>query len=228
MRSLPETQRAFGAAILAGGGPAAMAVYRGNVFGNWSGALAGAYPAVRRIVGEDYFDALARRYAAAYPSASGDLNEYGQAFARFLGEDADVQDLRYLPDVARLEWLAHRAYFAADPSPFDPARADEARLSPACGLLASDWPVATIWNAHQPDGDPRSVDLGAGGELVLVCRPRWRAEVLALGTGDFRFFERLFAGAGLGGALEAALAVESGFDAGTALARWVPMGVISQ
>jgi len=227
MRSLPETQRAFGAAILGGGGPAAMAVYRGNVFGNWSGALAGAYPVVQRIVGEDYFAALARRYAAAHPSASGDLNEFGRAFAQFLGEDADVQDLPYLPDVARLEWLAHRAYFAADPAPFDPARAGDARLAPACALLASDWPVAKIWNAHQPDGDPGSVQLGSGGERVLVHRPRWRPEVLALGAGDYRFLGQLGAGAGLGRALQAAIAVESGFDAGTALARWVPLGVIT-
>jgi len=228
MPSLLEAQRAFGAAILEGGGPAAMAVYRGNVFGNWAGALAGAYPVVRRIVGEEYFEALARRYARAHPSASGDLNEYGEALARFLAEDDDVQDLPYLPDVARLEWLAHRAYFAAEAAPFEPARAAEARLAPACGLLAAHWPAAAIWNAHQPGGDPGAVNLGAGAELVLVHRPAWRAEALALGAGDYRFLERLLAGAGLGAALEGALAAEPGFDPATALARWVPMGVITQ
>jgi hypothetical protein len=227
MRSLLDAQRAFGAAILGGGGPAAMAVYRGNVLGNWSGALAGAYPVVRRIVGEDYFDALAQRYASAHPSTSGDLNEYGRAFAQFLAEDPDVRDLPYLADVARLEWLAHRAYFAADPAPFDPARAGEARLAPACGLLASDWPVATIWNAHRPAGDPRSVQLDSGGERVLVHRPRWHAAVLALGPGDYGLLGQLAAGAGLGCALQAALAAEPGYDPVMALARWVPLGVIT-
>jgi hypothetical protein len=228
MRSLPESQRAFGTALLEGGGPPSMAVYRGNVHGNWTGALAGAYPVVRRIVGEDYFDALARRYARAHPSASGDLNDYGAAFALFLAQDADLQDLPYLADVARLEWLAHRAYYAADPAPFDPARAAEARLAPACSLLTAEWPVAAIWNAHQPSGEPRSVDLRSGAERALVCRPRWHAQVLALGAGDYRFLERLRAGAGLGPALEAALGAESDFDPGAALARWVPLGVITQ
>ncbi|MGH8686584.1 MAG: DNA-binding domain-containing protein [Burkholderiales bacterium] len=228
MPSLLEAQRAFGAALLEGGGPQAMAVYRGTVFGNWTGALASAYPVVRRIVGKDYFDALARRYANAHPSEDGDLNAYGESLARFVAEDADVQDLPYLPDVARLEWLAHRAHFAGDPAPFEPGRAAEARLAPACGLLAAAWPVATIWNAHQPGGDPAAVDLRKGAELALVHRPGWRAEVLALGAGDYRFLDRLLAGAGLGTALEAAVAAEPAYNPGTALARWVPLGVITQ
>jgi hypothetical protein len=228
MPSLLELQREFGDELLGAGGAAGMAVYRGNAFGNWRGALAGACPVVRRIVGEAFFQALARDYARARPSRSGDLNEYGDAFAQFLGSYAGTRDLPYLPDVARLEWLAHRAYFAADPARFDLSRPTEVRLAPACGLLESDWPVASIWEAHQEGGRPELVDLGAGPERALVHRPDWRVQVTSLRRGDFRFIERLQAGETLGAALEAAVSEDPAFVPQLALAAWVQAGVFTQ
>jgi hypothetical protein len=228
MRSLLELQREFGDELLGGGGTPGMAIYRGNAFGNWHGALAGAYPVVRRIVGETFFGALARDYALACPSASGDLNEYGHALALFLELYPGTRDLPYLPDVARLEWLAHRAYFAADAARFDVSRPAEVRLAPSCGLMASDWPVASIWEAHQEGGRPELVDLDAGPERALVHRPDWRVEVTALRAGDFRFLEFLRAGETLGAALEAAVSDDAGFVPRLALATWVHAGVLTQ
>lgn len=225
MPSLREQQAAFGAALLGRGGPPRMAIYRNNVLGNWRGALAGAYPVTRMIVGDAFFGALARAYGRAQPSTSGDLNEFGEALAAFLGAFPDTQDLPYLPDMARLEWRVHLAYYAAEAPPFDFSRATEARLAPACALLESAWPVATIWQAHQSGGDPATVDLGAGAERALVLRPQWRVDVLALSRGDYGFLGRL--AAGLGPALEAGVAADPAFDPSTALARWVRQGVLT-
>lgn len=228
MRSLLELQRAFGDELLGAGGAARMAIYRGNAFGNWLGALAGAYPVVRRIVGEALFEAMARDYARACPSRSGDLNEYGAALAQFVERYDQTRDLPYLPDVARLEWLVHRAYFAADPVRFDLSRPTEVRLAPACALMASDWPVAGIWEAHQEGGRPELVDLDAGPAHALVHRPDWRVEVTALRSGDFRFLECLQAGEPLGAALEAALSEDAAFVPHLALSTWVHAGVLTQ
>jgi hypothetical protein len=228
MPSLLELQRGFAAALLGAGGPPGLAVYRANAFGNWAAALAGAYPVVRRIVGAEFFDALARDYARAHPSTSGDLHEYGAQLAAFLESYAAALDLPYLPDVARMEWLAHRAYYAADAAAFDFSRPTEARLAPACSLLRSDWPLAQIWEAHQEGGDPASVELGAGPDRILVHRPRWRAEVRSLSAGDHVFLERLRDGAALGAALQAAASADAAFLPGVALAAWVQAGVITQ
>ena len=225
MSSLREQQAGFGAALLEGGGPPRMALYRNNVLGNWRGALESTYPVTRRIVGEAFFSALAHAYARAHPSASGDLNAFGAELAAFVASFEHAQDLPYLPDVARLEWLVHRAYYAADARAFDPGRALEARLAPASALLESQWPLAAIWQAHQPGGDPASVDLAAGPERLLVLRPAWRVEVRALARGDFRFLAGL--GGGLGPALEAAVDADPQFHPSTALARWVREGVLT-
>lgn len=229
MPSLLEQQRAFALALL---DPAladeGLRVYRANVFGNWSAALGGAYPVVRAIVGAEFFELLARDYAQAAPSTSGDLHEYGAQLAAFLDGYVQTRDLPYLPDVARLEWCVHLAYYAADAPPFDLARPTQARLAPGCALLESAWPLQRIWEAHQDGGDPGSVDLGAGPDRVLVHRNRWRVEVCSLGAGDYRFLERLRAGAELGPALEAAAAADAAFVARVAFAAWVQAGVITQ
>jgi uncharacterized protein len=227
MPSLRETQRRFAADLLGGGGPSRMAVYRANAFGNWSAALAGAYPIARMIVGEDFFVAVAHDYARGHPSSSGDLHEYGEHLPGFLEAYGPVRDLPYLPDVARMEWLAHRAYYAADPAPFDLSRPTEVRLAPCCGLLASAWPLASIWEAHQAGGDPSSVNLAAGPCRILVHREGWQIRVRPLARDGYRFLERLSAGSPLGEALEAASS-DPAFDARIALATWVEKGVIAQ
>src|SRR5204862_7472176 len=90
-----------------------------NVMANAMRALADVYPITRKLVGDEFFDGLAREYCRQHPSVSGDLNELGEHLADFVGAFAHTQPLPYLPDVARLEWLAHVAHYAADHAPFD-------------------------------------------------------------------------------------------------------------
>jgi hypothetical protein len=235
MHSLLELQSRFAADLLGRGGAPGMAVYRGNIFGNWTQALSSAYPIVRKIVGEQFFGGLAREYAGAQPSASGDLNEFGSLFAEFVGSFPKTQDLPYLPDVARMEWLAHRAYYAASAAGFDfealhTSSPERLRLvlAPPCALLASEWPLARIWTVHQDDYEGEiAVNLNAGPDRILVHRPRWRAQVRSLAQGDYRFLEAASQGKTLGEALEAAVAEDLRFDPALALAGWVDAGVIT-
>ena len=58
-------------------------------------------------------------WIVAQPSPSGDLNDYGGAFADFLAAYPHAVELPYLADVARLEWLVQAVYYAADAGPAD-------------------------------------------------------------------------------------------------------------
>jgi uncharacterized protein len=214
MPSLLDFQRAFAEALLAPrAASAGVAAYRANVHGNWTQALAGAYPIVRKIVGAEFFDGLAHAYAWEHPSASGDLNEYGARMADFVARFRHTQDLPYLPDVARMEWLAHRAYYAP---------------APVCALLDSPWPLGRLWTVHQDDYEGEvDVDLRTGPDRILGHRPRWRVLVRSLAPGDFCFLHSLTNGAELGEALEAAAQADASFDVPSALVRWVDAGVLS-
>ncbi|MEO8144483.1 MAG: DNA-binding domain-containing protein [Betaproteobacteria bacterium] len=242
MQSLLESQRQFGAALvdpaIAAIMPRGFAVYVANVRGNWTRALAAAYPIVRKIVGEGFFEGLALEFARVHVSMSGDLNEFGARLPDFLAAYQETRDLPYLADVATMEWLAHCAYYAANPAPFDPARfaaidpAEYSRLpvtrAPGSALYGSQWPLLRIWTVHQEGyAGEMSVDLRPGNDRFLIHRPKWRVELAPLAPGDYRFLAEAGHGAALGDALHAATREDPDFDPTSALARWVALGVVT-
>ena len=186
MPSLRELQRSFATAIMDadaaalgdlgivdnGLDPAArIAIYRNNVFGNYRKTLAATFPVIKRLVGKPFFSLAVDAFVRAHPSMRCDVNRYGGELAGFLATYPPARELRYLPDVARLEWAIDQANIAADAPPFDPAalRAvpedvlGELRfvLHPSAQFVVSAYPIFHIWQVNQPGhaGDDR-VDLG--------------------------------------------------------------------
>ncbi len=206
-----------------------LALYRGNVRSRWRAALSNAYPVLLALVGDAYFDALSLAYARAHPSLSGDLNRFGDALPTFIGEYERDSSFRYFPDVARLEWALHVAYFAADMTAFTPQQwlelGDERLLDgrlvvhPSCAAIASDYAIADIWLAHQPGGIfPRRVDVPS---WTLVVRPVWQPTVLVQSEAAQAAFVALQSGEPLNAALEAALAVDPEFDFVSQWQAWI-------
>lgn len=212
-----------------------LALYRGNLTAAWCNALAGAYPVTRVIVGGDFFEVMARAYGRAHPSRSGDLNAFGERLPDFIDGFEPAGCLPYLSDVARVEWLAHRAHYAADATPLAPKAlagwqpqallAARFELHPACAWLASKFPIAAIWRAHQPDATEPLPDAGGAGEHALLARPRWQVVVVRSGAGEQAALQALRDGRTLQEALEAALDVEPACDLGM-LPRWLELGVL--
>jgi len=211
--------------------------YRGNVQANGLKALRNAYPICALLVGEEFFDGMACEHGARMPSSSGDLNEYGAAFATFVDGFEPARSVPYLADVARLEWHVHRAHYAADAAAFDVARLaavpedrfGELRIAlhPACALVESEWPLARLWEVHQPGYEGAfDVDFDAGPHRVLVYRPAFRVLVTALDAGSFAFLSRATAGDSLAAAVASARAVDASFTLDARLAQWVAARVI--
>ena len=247
MSELAKTQADFSTALAAATVPAGLrgeatqsarrfAVYRNNVRLARMNALGGAYPVLRRIVGEPFFERLAREYALSHESHSGDLNQYGADFNAFLADFAPAAELPYLPEVARLEWLVHCSYYAADSVPLDPASLallDESqwgalcfRLAPAVSAAAFIWPVARIWEVNQPQyAGAMQVDPQPQTSYALIFRPQYDVQVAALGAGEHAFVAALTAGRTLAQALRQA-SLHAGFDPGTALQRALQRGLL--
>lgn len=215
---------------------ARMAVYRGNLLGSWHKALTNAYPVIGQLVGDEFLGALAAEYGATQASADGDLNAFGAGFAAFLDTFPHVADLPYLPDMARLEWLVHRAHYAPDAPPLDatafaaltPEQFAATRLTPhpAAAAFTSRWAVVPLWLAHQAGSGVAfpSIDVPSHG---LVCRPGWRATVLAEGKAGYAMLARLTRGETVAAALDAALAIDVAFESGAALQRWLAAGAFA-
>lgn len=164
-----------------------MDIYRNNVRVNRISALVDAFVNVVQLVGADYFGALARAYVDCTPANSANLHDAGARLPAFIRGFEPAADLPYLGDVAEVDWLLHRAYFAEDANALDPSTlvelgaerfaAASVRLAPSVGLARSRlWPIADILQMHA-DGTP--AQLGTGGQAVLVWREglavRWQA-----------------------------------------------------
>ena len=201
----------------------ALDIYRNNYRGNLHDALAGAYPVIQQLVGDDFFRYLSRAFVAQYPSRSANLHHYGAELASFIATFAPARDLVYLPDVAALEWACHQAYFADDADILDlnelaqvpPEAYSELvlHIHPSSRLLYSGYPVAAIWHAHQPgaSGD-FNIDLNAGPCHALVSRDRDVVVVTELAAAAAAWLQRIQAGSTLGEATEQATARYPDFD----------------
>lgn len=245
-----QRQQALVQALLQPGGEAALAAwlsergdrlarglsaYRANAGASAERALAGSFPTVLALMGDEAFAALARAYWQAHPPSRGDLAWLGEQLPDFMRNSPQLQDEPYLPDSARLDWLLSCAEGAAGVEP-DPASLGllaeqepqqlRLRLVPAVHLLRSDFPVLAIWKAHHSEAaDPfapvRAAMAAGEGSWVLVWREGWRARAMAVEPAAWRFTEALLAGSDLAQALESGGA---DFDFGAWLAQALQQG----
>ena len=190
-------------------------VYRNNVTVSLTEALRQAFPALRKLVGEDFFAAMAREHLRAHPPASPVLMFYGGAMPAFLETFPPVAHLPYLADVARLELALRESYHAADADAVAPGTlqslaperflAARLTLAPTLRLLRSRWPVHAIWSANmRGTAVPTSVE----AQDVLILRPEFDPEPVVLPAGAAPFVAALRAGRTVAEALDAAPAFD--------------------
>ncbi len=186
-------------------------VYRNNVAVSLTEALETAYPVVRKLLGDDFFKAMAGVYLRQNPPSSALMMYYGSRFPGFLESFEPVRNIGYLPDVARLERALRQSYHAADAAPVDPAllqtmppdRLMAARfvLAPSVRLVRSLWPIHALWLANTAPDAPKPQ---MKAEDVIVARPGFDPKPHLLGPGAAEFVTVIGKGASLAEALQSA------------------------
>jgi len=206
---------------------ARLAIYRNTYHGNLVSALRISYPAVKRLVGEDFFEGAARAFIDTHPPRSGYLNDYGAEVGDFLAQFAP--SLPYLTDVARLEWAVNSALHAEDALPLDPTRLSALPADcdpifvahPSATLMECAYPADTIWRATLDENDNAlsAIDLVDGPLNLVVNRGADGVSVARLSADEFNFAKAIFAGVPLLRALDVAKS-----DMSTSLAAHLAAG----
>ena len=88
-----------------------------NLEANARRALAISFPVVFQLLGEIRFADACRQYLRHSPLAAGDWAEWGDSFPEWLELPVLSEQLPYLPDMARLDWLSHQIGRAEDAPP---------------------------------------------------------------------------------------------------------------
>ncbi len=244
------TQKAFAEALLdrakplpgglrswTGAAPARRyGVYRNNVATGLARALAARFPVTEKIVGEEFFTAMARDFALGSPPASPVLLHYGEDFPDFVAKFPPAAGLPYLADIVRLENAQMKAYHARDIAPIDPqalTRITPERMNglilvfhPAARVLASAHPIVTIWAMNSGARALAPIE-NWHAENALVTRPDLTVLTREIGPESARFLLTLMHGATLGEAFEATLDDHPDFDLGRNLADLLRSGAVT-
>jgi hypothetical protein len=248
LRPWAELQAAFAGAIVdlrqpppsvvacgRSGARRGFAVYRNNSVVSLVDALQDRFSVTCRLVGEEFFRAMARSYADGHRPTSPLMMYYGDDFPAFIGGFAPAEDVPYLADVARLEVAWSEAYHAPDERSLKPRALSGASpdallrarltLQPSVRILRSAYPIADIWAAHQKQGAVTPVTHWRGQD-VLIVRPDAEVQVHALGPGVHAFVRALLNRMCMQDAAEAALIDHLEFDAGQSLVNLLRIGAV--
>ena len=212
------------------------AVYRNNVTVGLISALEANFPAIKRLVGDEFFSAMARVFARENPPKSRIMAEYGASFPDFLESFDPLSAYPYIADVARLERLWLDSFHEGDATPLQgaalaaiaPEALFEARFSihPAARLFSSPFAAVSIMSANRAQGDVPQIDPSTP-ECGLVTRPHLGVTVRHIPVSTHAFLTALAGGAALDEGIETALALDPSFDLAANIQLFLEAGVFA-
>jgi hypothetical protein len=209
-------------------------VYRNTVLKGCIDALQANYPAVLRLVGENWFRAAADLHVRAQPPRDARLLLYGADFPAFLRNFAPAADLPYLSGVARLDRCWTESHIALDAALLPPGTLTDLPPGPLGQLVlvphpAARWawfddlPIYTLWQRNR-EGEESGDELVWSGEGALLTRPAGAVTWVSLGAAGCAFLDACAAGLTLAQAASAALARHAGTDLAQLMATLLQAG----
>lgn len=136
-------------------------IYRNSVHGILWQYLASLYPVCNQLVGGKFFEGFSDLFIDQHPPGTPFLADYGTGFAAFMREHEAFATMRWINQVAELEWARHQAWHSKNQSVSDfsllATLTEEQQLSTQFQLpdsmqvLHSPYAIHQVWLAHQPE-----------------------------------------------------------------------------
>lgn len=202
-------------------------VYRNNVFVSLMTALGEIFPVCKQVVGEDFFNAMARQYVERHPPKSPILSGYGDQFSDFVQHFFPAQSLLYLPCLCDVEYRLLQLTHAAEVPTLSLAAAQQRlsqvqrpealslHLSSQCELISVPFAVGSLYLAHQTETPNLSQLNIAQTEYLLLAKAGLYGRIYLISAAEFDFLSALQSDP----SLSQALPEHTEFDLGQTLAR---------
>lgn len=180
-------------------------IYRNSVHGILGQYLASLYPVCEQLVGSKFFEGFRDLFIDQQPPDTPFLADYGSGFADFMHEHPAFATIRWIHQVAALEWARHQAWHAVNQPANDFAAL--AKLTPeqqlavkfqppdSVQLLHSPCAVHQVWLAHQAEDyaeKPALEDIQLEQESwILVWRKQRELHQLVVSQQQWEFLAAL-------------------------------------
>ena len=196
-------------------------VYRKLFFNNVAGLLGGNFPVLRRIHGDERWQALVHAFYRDHGSRTSLFTELGREFLRYLEARDEDPSMPWLRELAHYEWaeLALQISEATREDIPHEAHGDLLGGRPLPSPLA--WPLAYTWPVHRIGPDHQPLEQPAEPTLLLLRRESdGKVSFHVLSPLTFRLLQRLEQAPDLSGRQQLeALAVEAGAQDAEAFVR---------
>lgn len=209
--------------------PARLKVYRNNIVGSLTDLLKLTFPTVLALVGDKFFETMARSFILKHPPSKGVLSHYGEGMDTFIADYAPAKTLPYLSDIAAYEIAKNHSYHAADDQALstemlanvNPDELDSlpVQLRANVHLVASRFPLTDIEKFCREDAPESTLDVDQGGQKLMVFRNGFDIDVISVGDAEFAFLDHLQKGKTLGDATTLTLEHHTNFDIQAILAK---------
>jgi len=174
-------------------------IYQNNMFGATQDYLAELYPAVRGVVGADYFKQIAHSFIKAKPPSQGNIHLYGESFSWVLSEFEALQELPYLQDLIQFEWALHHSYFCSIGSSINFRDLSQEALlalpvdfNASVSIVKSAYPIFEIHRQSLPSYEQDvAIELSQGGDKLLVYKDELAVQIHSLEESQVLFLDIL-------------------------------------
>lgn len=183
-------------------------IYRELFFNNVSGLLAGNFPVLHRILGDQGWQKLLRDFYRNHDSRTPLFTELAREFIRYLETRDDPDDRPWLRELAHYEWVELALQISQASDADVPHVADcHAQRQPAAWLLDGRpalsplaWPLAYAWPVHRIGPDFLPATAPEAPTLLLLHRePGGTVRFHELNPLTYRLLQRLDEAPGLSG-----------------------------
>ncbi len=200
-------------------------------------ALANAYPNLKALLGDDWFDRIARSYIDEYPSTYRNMRWVGDQMAVHLAKELPEHPIA--AEMAAFEWALGLAFDVEDAPvlslqdlagiPPESWPGLIFKLHPSVQLLALNWNVLLVWQALDNGQIPPPAE--RIDEPCVVWRKGMDSHYRALDDKEYKAIQQISAGSNFGELCER-LQENTDEEAATALAAqylagWLDAGLMS-
>jgi len=149
----------------------ALSVYSDSVLASFQKALSGTFCVCKKLVGEDFFNAMIAEMIRVYPSTTYALQYYGKNCSDFIRTYSPAESVPYLADMANFEWLRHEVSLSPLISTSSSTLADQLDTSqekiifftsPEIRLWKSIYPLDAIFEYAEKENSDESLTIEQG------------------------------------------------------------------